>query len=185
MRSYNIIKQLRELDALVLDVDGVLTPGGIFYLDGGDQFKRFDVKDGLGAVAMGGFGVRIAIITGKRSEIVARRAAEIGVEDLYQGYGFKVPALEDFIGKHDLDPARIGFVGDDIIDIPAMELCGFSACPADAAFALRRSVDWVTRSPGGYGALREIAEMIISAKSGQFPADSALLEWARKLEGKR
>ena len=182
MRSYNIIGKLRSLEALVLDVDGVLTPGGIFYLDSGDQFKRFDVKDGLGLVAMRSLGVRLALITGRHSELLERRAADLGVEDLYQGHNHKVSALRDFVSKRGLDLDRVGFVGDDVIDIPAMEICGFSACPSDAASAVRRSADWTMRMRGGYGALREIAEMIIAAKTADFPADKALIEWARNLE---
>ncbi|HHS50981.1 MAG TPA: phenylphosphate carboxylase subunit delta [candidate division Zixibacteria bacterium] len=182
MREYNIMKKLAKLEALVLDVDGVLTGGGLHYFDNGGQGKVFDVKDGLGLVALGALGVRLAIITGKRSDLVERRAGELRVEDLYQGYPFKVPALEDFLVKRGLDPQNVGFVGDDVIDIPAMRICGFSACPSDAVFAVRRAVDWVARDAGGAGCLREIAEMILSAKTGHFPPDEFLFRWAQNLE---
>ncbi len=182
MRAYNIVSKLRELEALVLDVDGVLTDGVLEYLDDGGQCKTFDVRDGLGLVALSSLGVRLAIITGKRSNLVERRAGELGVEDLYQGYPYKVPALEDFLGKYKLDASRTGFVGDDVIDLPAMEICGFSACPADAVPAVRRAAVWTTRARAGAGCLREIAEMIVSAKAGRFPADEVFCSWAKGLK---
>ncbi|MCK5832155.1 HAD-IIIA family hydrolase [bacterium] len=182
MITYNIVKKLSELEALVLDVDGVLTPGSLEYLDDGNQGKFFDVRDGLGLVALTGLGIQLAIITGKSSELVERRASELRVKDLYQGYSYKVPALDDFLSKRGLKADRVGFVGDDVIDIPAMERCGFSACPANSVFAVRRLAHWTTRASSGQGCLRELAEMIISAKTGCFPPDKFLIDWARELE---
>lgn len=181
MVSYNLTKKIAPLKALVLDVDGVLTPGGIWFSDFGEQFKRFDVKDGLGIVALGRLGIRTAIITGKQSALLEKRAGELRVSDLYQNRPFKMPALIEFAEKYSLEMSEIGFVGDDVIDIPVMEACGFSACPSDAAFAVRRSADWVARFPGGNGALREIVEIIVSAKTGLYPPDEFFTAWVDEI----
>jgi 3-deoxy-D-manno-octulosonate 8-phosphate phosphatase (KDO 8-P phosphatase) len=112
------------------------------------------------------------------------RAAEIGITDIYQNAPVKIPAFEDFIKKHKFLPNEVGFIGDDAIDVAVMRICGFSACPSDAAPIARRTADWVTRSPGGYGAVREIAEIIVSAKTGLYPSDEIVLSEAQKFEPK-
>ncbi len=184
MRSYNLNIKIAPLKALVLDVDGVLTPGGIWFTDNGDQLKRFDVKDGLGVVALRKLGMFTAIITGKKSALLEKRAGELRVTDLYQGQRYKMPALKDLGSKHGLDFSEIGFIGDDVIDIPAMDICGFSACPSDAASAVKRSADYVSRQPGGKGAIREIVEIIIAAKTGAYPPDDYFTAWAKELAEK-
>lgn len=184
MRSYNLNEKIAPLKAVVLDVDGVLTPGGIWFTDRGDQLKRFDVKDGLGVVAMSKLGMTTAIITGKESILLAKRAGELRITDLYQGQPYKIPALEDFAGKHALNFEEIAFIGDDAIDVPAMDLCGFSACPSDAASSVKRAVDYVSRHPGGQGAIREIVEIIIAAKTGFYPPDEFFFAWAKELSKK-
>jgi 3-deoxy-D-manno-octulosonate 8-phosphate phosphatase (KDO 8-P phosphatase) len=181
MVSYNLAKKIVPLKALVLDVDGVLTPGGIWYSDSGDQFKPFDVKDGLGIVALGRLGILTAIVTGKQSALLDKRAGELRVTDLYQNRPYKMPVLIEFAEKHGLEMSEIGFVGDDVIDIPVMNACGFSACPSDAAFAVRRNADWVSRYTGGKGALREIVEIIVSAKTGLYPPDEFFADWVDEL----
>jgi len=184
MREYNIFKKILPLKAVLLDVDGVMTPGGIWYSDSGDQFKRFDVRDGLGLIALSEVGIRLGIITGKQSKLLEKRASELRIEKVYQKTPFKVPALTDFAESFDLKLEEIAFIGDDVIDIPAMELCGFSACPGDAPYTVKRVVDWQMRASAGFGALREISELIIAAKGTGFPADDILLDWARKLSFK-
>lgn len=185
MRSYNLTSKITPLKALVLDVDGVLTPGGIWYSDTGDQFKKFDVKDGLGIVALGKLGIRTAIITGKESQLLEKRAGELRVSALYQNRPYKVPALKEFAAKFGLELSEIGFVGDDIIDIPVMELCGFSACPSDAVQQVQKTADWVARRSGGNGALREIVDIIVSAKTGLYPPDEFFIEWAKQIQSLR
>ena len=100
MREYNLNEKILPLKAILLDVDGVMTPGGIWYSDSGDQFKRFDVQDGLGLVSLRELGMKIGIVTGKKSELLKKRAGELRVDDLYQESPLKMPAFEDFAAKH-------------------------------------------------------------------------------------
>ncbi len=182
MRSYNLISKILPLKALLVDADGVMTCGGIFRCNSGDELKRFDVKDGLALYALRKFGMRVGIITGKNSELMKQRAKELRIEDLYQSFPVKMPAFEDFIGKHDLQPSEVAFVGDDVIDIPLMDACGFAICPSNAAHIVMNHADWITRASGGDGALREIVEMILAAKLGQYPPNKFLLDWASGID---
>jgi len=185
MREYNITKKILKLKALILDVDGVLTPGGIWYSDSGDQGKRFEVKDGLGLVALTTIGLKTAIITGKQSQLLEKRACELRISELYQKSPYKIPPFESFIEKYGFTEDEICFVGDDVIDIPVMERCGFSACPGDAVYFVREKADFVACNSGGKGALREICEVIIAARTGHYPADRFLLEFARSLSQRK
>jgi len=177
MRQYNLVKKIRPLKGMLLDVDGVLTPGGIWHSDYGDSFKKFDVRDGLALFALHKLDIRLGIITGKESKIVGARAKELRIDDIYQDSPIKMPAFEDFTDKHGFDASEVAFIGDDIIDVPVMKACGFSACPSDGAFVARRNADWVTRASGGNGAIREVVEIIVSAKLGVYPPDTFFSEW--------
>jgi len=185
MRSYNLTLKISKIEALLLDVDGVLTPGDIWYSDSGDQFKSFDVKDGLSIAALRELKMKIGIITGKHSDLVGRRAGELNISDLYQNSPNKIPAFEDFMAKHGLVDEQVAFVGDDVIDAPVMARCGFSACPSDASAIAKRTADWVSRYPAGHGAVREIAEIIIAAKTGEYPPDRFFLKWVENLPERR
>ena len=185
MAEYNLTEKIRPLEALIIDVDGVLTPGGIWYSDEGDQLKRFDVKDGLGLVALGELGMKLGIITGKTSKILEKRASELRVDALFQNRPNKIPTYRELRDSWELRDEQIAMAGDDVIDIPLFDVCGFSVSPADGAPAARRAADWVTRAPGGKGALREICEIIISAKTGIYPPDEFLMKWTRNLPKNR
>ena len=168
MRFKNLAPILKNLQVLILDVDGVLTSGGIIYSSSGDEQKRFDVKDGLGLVMLNGLGLYSAIITGRSSDIVERRAKELRIDFVLQGYPIKLPAYEELKSELKLPDSAFGFVGDDLIDLDVMRQVGFSAAPADAHPAVKKLAHYVCRRNSGAGALREIVDLIIAFRRGEF-----------------
>jgi 3-deoxy-D-manno-octulosonate 8-phosphate phosphatase (KDO 8-P phosphatase) len=160
---------LSKIKLLLLDVDGVLTDGRITYDSEGGESKSFDVKDGHGLKLLQRAGIRVGIITGRRSAIVARRAEELGIELVYQGAKDKSLPFNEIMQKLALAPEEIAYVGDDIVDLPVMRKVGFAATVADAVDDVKPFADMVTKLPGGRGAVREICEFILK-ESGRWPA---------------
>jgi YrbI family 3-deoxy-D-manno-octulosonate 8-phosphate phosphatase len=150
--------------ALVTDVDGVLTDGGLYYAENGDELKRFDVRDGQGLVLLREAGVLTAIVTRKQTTIVTRRARELGIAEVHQNVTDKARAIADLVARHRLDPASICYVGDDVGDLPAMRAVGLSVAVADAVPEVRRAATYITRARPGHGALREICNLILAAR---------------------
>ena len=164
----NLAPKLRNLRLLIIDIDGVLTGGGIIYDTAGQEQKVFDVKDGLGIVMLGGLGIQTAVITGRESDVVARRAAELKIDHLLQGYPIKLPAYEKLKKATGLKDESIGFVGDDLIDLDVMRHVGFAAAPADAHPAVKRIAHYVCKRRGGQGAVREVVDLILAFRLGEF-----------------
>lgn len=154
--DYNKIK------LIVLDVDGTLTDGGVYYDSQGNEMKRFDVKDGLGILVARKAGLEFAIITGRASPMVERRAKELGIKCLLQGVQKKYPALTELARECGLTLDEIGYIGDDMNDLQCMESVGFRACPADAAKAVKDICNYVASVPGGRGAVRESLEYLLT-----------------------
>jgi len=148
--------------ALVLDVDGTMTDGGIYLDDRGVQTKRFDVTDGSGIVYYQRAGGQVAFLTGRSSRVVEVRAAELGVRFVVQGALEKAPALRRLCGEMGLRPEQVAYMGDDLTDVPAMRLAGFVIAPAGAAEAVRGLADYVTPSGGGHGAVRQAVEHLLA-----------------------
>lgn len=146
---------------LILDVDGTLTDGGIYYDATGNELKKFSVKDGAGLVALRRAGVQVMICTGRECEAVRRRAADLHLEYVYQNVGSKSAFLRVFFKEHGLSREEVAYCGDDWNDLAAMALCGFVACPADAAAAVKARADYVCPQKGGEGAVRGAAEEIL------------------------
>ena len=146
---------------LILDVDGTLTDGGIYYDSTGNELKKFSVKDGAGLVALRRAGVQVMICTGRECEAVRRRAADLHLEYVYQNVSNKAAFLRDFFKEHGLSREETAYCGDDWNDLAAMALCGFVACPADAAAAVKARADYVCPQKGGEGAVRGAAEEIL------------------------
>lgn len=146
------------LRLLVLDVDGTLTDGGIYMGPDGEVCKRFSAKDGLGLKLLQAAGVELAILTGRRSQIVERRAVELGIARVVQGIGDKPAALRQLAAAAGVPLAETGYMGDDLNDLAAMALCGVRACPADAAPEVRAVCQFVATLPGGQGAVRQFCE---------------------------
>jgi len=149
---------------LALDVDGVLTDGRIYYTNQGDEIKAFNIKDGLGIKLLQDSGVKGAIIAGRTSDIVARRASELGIEDIIQGREDKRDALVELCRRHDLALEDCAYMGDDLPDLGAVRACGLGMTVSDGAEQLRAAADWVSTLPGGGGAVREACEYILQAR---------------------
>lgn len=153
-----------KVKLLILDVDGVLTDGRIILDNEGNEFKAFHVRDGHGIKLLVRNGVAVAIITGRKSRVVQRRAEELGIKDVYQKCFDKVVAYNDLKSKHGLADEEICYVGDDIVDIPVMRRVGFPVAVSDAAPEISAYALMVTSCGGGRGAVREVAEVILKAK---------------------
>lgn len=149
---------------LVLDVDGVLTDGRIYYGNAGEELKTFNIKDGLGIKLLQSVGIRVAIITGRQSEIVARRARELGIVDLIQGREDKRQALQELCQKLGVEPSECAYMGDDLPDLGAIKDCGLGMTVADASETVARAALWQSNKPGGAGAVREACEFILNAR---------------------
>lgn len=146
---------------LVMDVDGTLTDGKIYMGPSGEVMKAFDIKDGYAIAHMlPEMEIVPVIITGRKSAIVENRAKELGIKELHQGVSDKLTALKEIVLKYGVSPAEVAYIGDDLNDLDCIAYAGFSACPADAADAVRRKVEYVCKSPGGQGALREMVERL-------------------------
>ena len=153
-----------NIHLLALDVDGVLTDGRIYYGDNGEELKAFDIKDGLGIKLLQAAGVRIAIITGRQSEIVARRAGELGITDIIQGREDKKTALMELCERYAIPLQDCAYMGDDLPDLAAIAVAGLGMTVADACDTVRDAANWRSRREGGCGAVREACEFILSAR---------------------
>ena len=156
---------LNRIKLLLLDVDGVMTDGRIIYLNDGGEAKAFDVKDGHGLKLIQRAGIKVGIITGRQSDIVARRAAELGIELVYQGAKDKMQPFMEILEKLGLKASEVAYVGDDLVDLPVIRLVGFSATVADASDDIKPYVDLVTSRPGGRGAVREVCDLLLKQSS--------------------
>ena len=150
--------------ALVTDVDGVLTDGGLYYGEHGDELKRFDVRDGQGLVLLREAGLLVAIVTRKQSTIVTRRAHDLGITEVHQSSTDKASVVTALLARHGIAPRDAAYVGDDLGDIPAMKLVGLPIAVKEAVPEVRRAAHYITKAGGGHGALREIADLILSAR---------------------
>ncbi len=163
-RLQSLAPKLKKIKAIFLDVDGVLTDGSIIYGREGMEIKVFDSQDGYGITSALQNGFRVGIMTARDSEVVRRRAAELGIADVYQGSIDKVSPLEEIKKKYALSDAEIAYVGDDILDLPILRKIGFSAAPANAVRDVKMKVDYVAKASGGHGAVREIIDIILKAQ---------------------
>ena len=146
---------------LILDVDGTLTDGGVYYDATGNELKKFAIKDGAGLVLARAAGIRTVICTGRESAAVRRRAADLKITDVYQNVSDKAAFLRDFMQQNGCDAQQVAYCGDDLNVLAAMALCGYVACPADAAPEVRAAADYVCPQAGGAGAVRGAVEAIL------------------------
>lgn len=153
----------KKIRLLVLDVDGVLTDGSIILDNEGNELKAFHVRDGHGIKMLGDAGINVAIITGRNSKAVARRAAELRITDVYQGCYNKAAAYEQLLEKFRLEDSEVAYVGDDIVDIPILKRVGLPVAVADAVDEARKHALLVTKNRGGRGAVREVTDLLLRA----------------------
>lgn len=149
---------------LALDVDGVLTDGRLYFAEDGQELKIFDTQDGHGIKMLQQAGVVCAIITGRNTRLVERRARNLGVVHLLQGREDKLVALRELIGPLGIGLAEVAYAGDDWPDLPAIRAAGFGVAVANAHAEVRAHADYVTRQRGGRGAVRELCDLILQAK---------------------
>jgi 3-deoxy-D-manno-octulosonate 8-phosphate phosphatase (KDO 8-P phosphatase) len=160
--SLSAEQRASRVKAIILDVDGVLTDGGLIYHAEGES-KVFNVRDGHGIVLARLAGVRTAFLTGRKSEVVRRRAAELKVDALREGVYKKGEALPELLSVLEVKPEHVCYAGDDLVDLAVMNRVGFPVTVADAVPEVRAAAAWVTPSRGGQGAVREIIEFILKS----------------------
>jgi len=159
-----VARRAGGLKLLLLDCDGVLTDGRITLVEGGDELKSFHTRDGHGLVMLHRAGLSSGIISGRTSSAVERRACDLGVRFVRQGELNKIVAFEEVLGEAGVEPSEVAFVGDDVVDIPLMRRSGLAFAVADATEETRAAAHYVTRLPGGHGAVREVCELILKAQ---------------------
>jgi len=156
--------KVQRLKLLILDVDGVLTDGRLFFDDQGKEYKCFHARDGHGIKLLRHSGVEVAVISGRKSNSVAIRMQNLGVDLVYQGHENKRAAFNDVLQRVQLLPEQVAHVGDDVLDLPIMTQVGFAVAVADAHFAVKQRADWCTQSTGGMGAVREVCDLIMQVQ---------------------
>jgi 3-deoxy-D-manno-octulosonate 8-phosphate phosphatase (KDO 8-P phosphatase) len=161
---HQVEARAKRVRALIVDVDGVLTDGRITYVSGGGESKSFHVRDGLGIQLLIAAHCRVAILSGRESDITLRRARELGVDHVVQGIDDKVAGYEALLAELDVNDEAVAYVGDDLPDLPILRRVGLAFAVADAAPEIRSAVHVVLRAGGGQGAVREACEIILRAK---------------------
>ncbi len=159
----------KRLKLLTLDVDGVLTDGRLFFDKNGDEYKCFHARDGHGIKLLRQTGVEVAVISGRKSQSVALRMKNLGVELVYQGHENKIAAFNEIIQTMGIKPEQAAHMGDDLLDLPVMVRVGLSIAVNDANDSVKDYADWCTKTSGGMGAVREVCDFIMQAQ-GTFDA---------------
>jgi len=161
----NLIEEkIRKIRVILLDVDGVLTDGGIIIGSKGHEQKRFDIQDGMGVTLARVAGLKVGLITGRNSDVVARRAKELKMDAVYQGSFNKLSDYEEALDTFNVRDENVCYMGDDVLDLILLERVGLSSAPANARDEVRQIVDVVTTSSGGYGAVRELVDLILKTQ---------------------
>lgn len=169
-------ERAKKIKLLACDVDGVLTDGRIYISDMGEECKAYNIRDGLGMKLLQECGVKLALVSGRTSRSVEARAQDIGIAMLYQGVDDKVAVLEALMRELDLRVEQCAFMGDDLVDLPAMRRAGFALTVADAPALVRERAHYVAKCAGGHGAVREACEFIMQAQGALAQAFAKYLE---------
>lgn len=160
--SQELLQRAAGIRAVVFDIDGVMTDGRLYRDDSGQEIKAFHSRDGLGLKGLMRFGFTVVALTARRSNLVQVRMQELGIEHLLQGRQDKGAAFAEILAQTGLDAAQIAYMGDDLVDWPAMRQAGLKLCPGDADGWIVAQVDYATRAGGGRGAAREAAELLLA-----------------------
>ena len=158
---------LRRIRLFATDVDGVLTDAGMYYSESGDEWKKFNTRDGMGIKLLQRAGILTAIITQESTKIVMRRAQKLTIPEVHQGAFDKLGVLKALMTRHHLTFDQVAYIGDDVNDLQTLQAVGFSAAPADAMPVVLKAVRYVCSHKGGEGAVREVADLILSAQQAQ------------------
>ena len=158
------IEKARLVRLLIVDIDGVLTDGGLQFDNRGEEYKTFNSLDGHGIRMLLESGIEVAVITGRQSKIVNHRMGDLGVKHIYQGHRDKRPAFDRLLQDTNSDAAEIAYIGDDLPDLPIMQRVGFAIAVQNAHGFVKQHCDWVTSASGGHGAVREVTDFILHAQ---------------------
>ncbi|MCC5794915.1 MAG: HAD-IIIA family hydrolase [Chromatiales bacterium] len=173
MTGTTLLERAARVRLLVLDVDGVLTDGRLHYDADGREFKSFHVRDGLGLRRCMQGGIEVAVISGRRSPATEARMSELGVRHVLLGHEDKRSAWDTLLAQLAVAAEDTACVGDDLPDLPLLERAGLAIAVADAEAALREASHWVTTRRGGRGAVREVCDLLLAARTGRLPAPAA------------
>jgi 3-deoxy-D-manno-octulosonate 8-phosphate phosphatase (KDO 8-P phosphatase) len=157
-------KALKNIRLFAMDVDGVLTDAGMYYSESGDEWKKFNTRDGMGIKLLQKAGLITAIVTQERTKLVARRAEKLTIPEVHQGAMDKLSVVREMAGRYAVTLDQVAYIGDDINDLETLKAVGFSAAPADGLPQALAVVDYVCQKKGGEGAVREIIDMILAAQ---------------------
>ncbi len=160
----SVRQRAEKIRLIAFDVDGVLTDGSLLYSENGEQLKRFNALDGHGLKMLLQGGIMVALITGRSGPIVTRRAADLGINLLYQDARDKGKLITDIANEHHLSLEQIAYIGDDIIDLQAMQKVGLAVSVPHAPAYLQQAAHYVTTTQGGYGAARELADIVLASQ---------------------
>jgi 3-deoxy-D-manno-octulosonate 8-phosphate phosphatase (KDO 8-P phosphatase) len=160
----SLAERIKPLRLVTFDVDGVLTDGGLYLSDSGEEFKRFNSLDGHGLKMLKNSGVELAIITGRTSKCVELRAKNLGITRLYQGVEDKLAAMQSLLADLKLAPEQAAFMGDDVVDLPVMRRVGLALSVPAAPQIVRDHAHYVSQRNAGHGAVREVCELILGAQ---------------------
>ena len=184
VRARNVSpKMLQGIRLFATDVDGVLTDAGMYYAESGDEWKKFNARDGMGLKLLQKAGIITAIVTQERTKLVTRRAEKLAIPELHQGVLDKLSLVREMAARYGLTLSQVAYIGDDVNDFETLKVVGFSATPADGMPQVAAVVDYVCQMKGGEGAVREIIEMILAAQSSKPKAQSPKFKSLRS--GKR
>lgn len=168
MKSEAEITQIAaKIKLVIFDVDGVLTDGGIYFSDNGEESKRFSSLDGQGIKMLQNYGIKVAIITARETKSVAHRMKNLGIKHFYQNQTDKLNKLQELCQKLAITPAETAYMGDDLPDLPAMQTVGLSAAPTNAHDLIKQAADLITKKSGGFGAARELCDLILKAQASK------------------
>lgn len=162
--SILVLAKAKQIKLLILDVDGVLTDGKLFFDNQGNEYKSFHVQDGHGIKMLHNAGVEVAVISGRKSVVVEARMKSLGIRHVYQGYEDKLVALASLLENFSIDPIQVAHVGDDLLDLPIMSRVGLAIAVADANSSVKQRADWCTARCGGQAAVREVCDLILQAQ---------------------
>ena len=160
----DILHKAARIRLVVFDVDGVLTDGRLYFGNDGDEYKAFHSRDGHGIKMLQNNGVEIAVISGRRARSVERRMADLGVRHVYLGIDDKLAAFESLLRELQINLEQVAYVGDDIIDLPVMRKVGLAIAVQDADPFVKQHAHWQTPNAGGYGAARDVCELLLAAQ---------------------
>lgn len=159
-----VVDQLGKIRLLICDIDGVFSDGRIYLGNDGEELKAFHTRDGFGIKALLNSGIKVAVITGRQSRIVDNRMRALGVSYIFQGQQDKSHALQELQQSLQLAPAQIASIGDDVPDLPLLQRSGLGIAVRDAHPSVQQAADYITSLPGGFGAVREVSDLILLAQ---------------------